>query len=87
MINLSLCTPLLVTNNSLNPKTTYYFYLFLGFIISYYLTKAFTLFTSIRPFTTDRLAHNLGYSSFESALKPYDSRMLQEIIHVNDLKG
>lgn len=86
VINLSLCAPLLITNNSVNPKTAYYLYLSLGFIIAYYITKIYTRFTEKQPLSTDSLARQLGYDSFESVLKPYDTRMLQAIIDFNDIK-
>lgn len=86
VINLSLCTPLLITNNSGNPKTAYYLYLFLGFIISYCITKIYSRFTNKQPLSIDSLAQDLGYNSSSCSLKPYDKRMLKTIIDFNDIK-
>ncbi|MFT4058970.1 MAG: hypothetical protein QM652_05415 [Legionella sp.] len=86
IINLSLCTPLLITNSPDNPKTTYYFYLSLGFIISYYLTKIHIRLTNKHPLSLDGLAQQLGYKSFASSLKPYDERMIKAIIAINKIK-
>lgn len=80
VINLSFCAPLLISNGSINPETIYYRYLFIGLIMSYFITKIYTRFTKIQPLSIDILAQKLGYNSFESALKPYDNRMFQAII-------
>ncbi|HAT1722200.1 TPA: hypothetical protein I8Y83_002751 [Legionella pneumophila] len=40
IINLSLCAPLLIRDVG-NKEAIYYFYLFIGFIISYYSTKCY----------------------------------------------
>lgn len=86
VINLSLCAPFLITNNSGNPKTAYYLYLSLGFVISYYITKMYDIFTKKQPSSIDSLARHLGYDSMSSLLKPYDYRMIRAIIELNRIK-
>lgn len=86
VINVSICTPLLITSSSGNPKSDYYFYLFLGFITSFYITKIYTNCINTQSFSIDSVARQLGYESSCSMLKPYDERMLKSIIDVNSLK-
>ncbi len=86
VINVSICTPLLITSSAGNPKSDYYFYLFLGFITSFYITKIYTNYINTQSFSIDSVARQLGYESSCSTLKPYDERMLKSIIDVNNLK-
>ena len=86
VINVSICTPLLITSSSGNPKSDYYFYLFLGFITSFYITKIYTNYINTQSFSIDSVARQLGYESSCGTLKPYDERMLKSIIDVNNIK-
>ncbi|MCW8399401.1 hypothetical protein OQJ26_11420 [Legionella sp. PATHC038] len=86
VINLSLCAPLLVRGYPGNQKVAYYFFLSIGFIISYYLTKFYIRLMKKDPMSIDGVAERLGYKSSSSLLKPYDERMLKAIIILNNMK-
>lgn len=87
IINLGLCAPILIADYSGNQNEVYYFSLSMGFIISYCITRFYVGFIKKCPLSLDGMAHQLGYSSFSSQLKPYDERMLKEIISLNKLKA
>lgn len=86
IINLSLCAPILVRNYQDNQETTYYFCLCLGFIVSYIFTKFYFRLTQKDPMSIDSVAKKLGYKASSSPLKPYDERMLKEIIVLNNIQ-
>jgi hypothetical protein len=87
IVNLGLCAPILVADHSENQNEVYYFFLSMGFIISYCITRFYVGFIKKDSLSLDGMAQQLGYSSFTHQLKPYDERMLKEIIHLNKLKG
>lgn len=86
IVNLGLCAPVLVAEHSINPSEVYYFFLSIGFIISYFITRFYVGFVKKDPLSLDGMAQQLGYCSFTHQLKPYDERMIKEIIHLNKLK-
>jgi len=85
IINLSLCAPLLIRDER-NQEAIYYFYLFIGFIISYYSTKCYLGLMRKEPMSIDGVAEKLGYKSSSSSLKPYDESMFKAIITINQIK-
>ena len=62
IVNLGLCAPILVADLSRNQSEVYYFYLSIGFIISYFITRFYVGFIRKDPLSLDAMAQQLGYS-------------------------
>ena len=78
LISVALSLPLLISKGTL----VYSFSLMLGFVLSYFISKIHSAWTSPAPM--DRLAKNLGYKSQFSPLFEFDERLARALATENN---